>query len=263
MGRQQIIVVVIAVIAVCILYQLPRVVVENEGVTSMGAHELSISTKDEAVFSSLIQLLNNTTEIKKSINFADSLASLYLKYQMLDSAVEYANVILAIDSSRLAKFTGALIYYKAFQSTNDPQEAKKLAATAAKHIEDLLVDDPQSSVLKNKLAMTLMVTDTPMAGVQLLREILEEDPENRETILNLGLLAIRSRQFDRAIERFETLISLDSSDSESRFYLGLSQVEAGDTLVGKATLKKVIGDMNINPALKATVSSYLEELENI
>ncbi|MFT6883395.1 MAG: cytochrome c-type biogenesis protein CcmH/NrfG, partial [Marinoscillum sp.] len=141
--------------------------------------------------------------------------------------------------------------------------AKKLAATAAKHIEDLLVDDPQSSVLKNKLAMTLMVTDTPMAGVQLLREILEEDPENRETILNLGLLAIRSRQFDRAIERFETLISLDSSDSESRFYLGLSQVEAGDTLVGKATLKKVIGDMNINPALKATVSSYLEELENI
>ncbi len=260
MSKSQIVLVALALVVVIGLYQLPRVVVENEQAISLETHDLSTSAEDEAIFSSLRQLLNTSLEIKKSINFADSLASLYLKYQMLDSASKYADLILNLDDSRLATYTGALIYYRAFQMSNSPVQSKVLAIKAEEQFRTLLVDDPENSVLKNKLAMTLMVTEAPMVGVQMLREVLEKDPTNRETILNLGLLAIRSRQYDKAIGRFEHLMSLDSNDYESLFYLGVSLVEYGDTLAGKRAFNRITNTADADAALKATASTYLQDL---
>ncbi|MFY0605524.1 MAG: tetratricopeptide repeat protein [Cyclobacteriaceae bacterium] len=260
MNKIQILLLVLASVAIIGLYQLPRVVVENEQLASIETHDLSTSAEDEAVFSSLRQLLNTTSEIKKSINFADSLAELYLKYQMIDSAAKYADYILSLDDSRLASYTGALIYYRAFQMSNSPEQSRVLAGRAEQEFRSLLVDDSENSLLKNKLAMTLMVTEAPMVGVQMLREILEEDPNNRETILNLGLLAIRSRQYDKAIGRFETLMELDPNDYESLFYLGVSQIEIGDTLAGKKAFEKIVDTEGVDAALKATASTYIQDL---
>merc|ERR1712072_924427 len=132
-----------------------------------------------------------------------SLAKLSLKYQLIDSAASYARMILTLDGSREAVAKASMIYYQAFQATTDAEQSKGLALEAKAGFEALLVEDPQNNFLKNKLAMTLMTTDNPMSGVQILREVLASDPENREAILNLGLLAIRSRQFDRAEERHQ------------------------------------------------------------
>ena len=108
-----------------------------------------------------------------------------------------------------------------------------------------------------------MTTEAPMAGVQVLREVLASDPENREAILNLGLLAIRSRQFDRAEERFINLLELDSTDYEAQFYYGVSLSEGGKTEEAKAVFEKLVSTSDADPALKATASSLIKELENI
>ncbi|MEQ9303674.1 MAG: tetratricopeptide repeat protein, partial [Marinoscillum sp.] len=150
--------------------------------------------------------------------------------------------------------------YRAFQMVGEPEQAKALAQKARENLETLLVDDPQNNELKNKLAMTLMTTDTPMAGVQLLREVLAEDPENREAILNLGLLAIRSGQFERAEERFVKLLELDSTDFESLFYMGVTLSESGKTEEAKAVFEKFISQPDVDPALKATAAGLLNEL---
>ena len=156
-----------------------------------------------------------------------------------------------------------MIYYQAFQATTDAEQSKELASKARDGFEALLVEDPQNNFLKNKLAMTLMTTEAPMAGVQVLREVLASDPENREAILNLGLLAIRSRQFDRAEERFINLLELDSTDYEAQFYYGVSLSEGGKTEEAKAVFEKLVSTSDADPALKATASSLIKELENI
>lgn len=263
MNRQQIFLIVGALVAVVLIYQLPRVVVENETTTEVETHDFSITDEDEARFTSLRQLLKESEEIKKSINFADSLAKLSLKYQMTDSAARYARLILSLDGSRNSIARAALIYYQAFQSTNDPEESKNFALKAREQFEVLLVEDPQNNYLKNKLAMTLMTTETPMAGVQLLREVLADDPENREAILNLGLLAIRSGQFERAEERFISLLALDSTDDEAQFYYGVSLSEVGKSEEAKAVFEKLMSNSDADPALKATASNLIKELESI
>ena len=263
MNRQQIILSVGALLAVVLIYQLPRVVVENETTVEVETHDFSISNEDETTFTSLRQQLKESSDIKKSINFADSLAKLSLKDQLIDSAASYARLILSLDGSREAVAKASMIYYQAFQATTDAEQSKELASKARDGFEALLVEDPQNNFLKNKLAMTLMTTEAPMAGVQVLREVLASDPENREAILNLGLLAIRSRQFDRAEERFINLLELDSTDYEAQFYYGVSLSEGGKTEEAKAVFEKLVSTSDADPALKATASSLIKELENI
>ncbi len=263
MNRQQIILIVGALLAVILIYQLPRVVVENEPTAEVQTHDFSISDEDEKAFASLRQQLKESSDIKKSINFADTLAKLSLKYQLVDSAVSYAHLILSLDDSRESILRASMIYYQGYQSTADPDAAKELALKARKGFEALLEDDPQSNFLKNKLAMTLMTTETPMAGVQMLRDVLNSDPENREAILNLGLLAIRSGQFSRAEERFNNLLELDSADYEALFYYGVSLSEGAKPEEAKAVFEKLVSTSDADAALKATASTLIKELENI
>lgn len=258
MSRQQILVVVASIAAVVLIYQLPRVVVENETTAEVKSHDFSISDEDQLAFASLRQQLKASEDIKKSINFADSLAQLYLKYQMSDSAAKYA-AYLQTDSSVAAQEAAAMIYYRAFEMASQPQEAQRLAGQAGEVFRNLLETDPTNSSWKNKLAMTLMTTEAPMAGVQLLREVLAENPENREAILNLGLLAIRSGQYDRATERFDRLLALDSSDYEALFYLGVAHAESGNNEAAKDVFEQLMSKQDADPALKATASNYMKD----
>lgn len=260
MNRQQIVVVAMSVLVVVLLYQLPIGVVENEVATEVEPHDFSISDEDAQAFSSLKRQLKESAEIKKSVNFADSLAKLSLKYHLLDSAADYAQKILQLDTDQSSKLKAAMIYYQAFQVSGNQVQSVEMATKARKIFEETLESDPHNSLLKNKLAMTLMITENPMAGIQLLREVLAKDPNNREAILNLGLLAIRSGQYDRAEERFRSLLELDSTDTESMFYLGVACSESGKTEEGKQVLEKLMHQRNVDPALKVSVSSYLKDL---
>lgn len=263
MTRPQIWLTVGGILAAVLIYQLPRVVVENEtneNVEVAEVHDFSITTEDAATFSSLRQQLKVSTDNKKSVNFADSLAQLHLKYQQIDSASIYASVILNADPDDSDKLKAAMIYYQAFQMSPSQEQALELAKKARENFEQLLVEDQQNNFLKNKLAMTLMTTENPMAGVQLLREVLADDPENREATLNLGLLAIRSGQYDRAKERFEFLLQLDSTDFESLFYYGVTLAESGEKESAKSVLEKIVNHSEVDAALKATAASYIKEL---
>lgn len=45
----------------------------------------------------------------------------------------------------------------------------------------------------------------PMAGIQLLREVIAKDSLHPEALYQLGVFSIQSRQWDKGLERFETL----------------------------------------------------------
>ena len=68
MNRQQIILSVGALLAVVLIYQLPRVVVANETTVEVETHDFSISNEDETTFAALRQQLKESSDIKKSIS---------------------------------------------------------------------------------------------------------------------------------------------------------------------------------------------------
>lgn len=243
------------------LFQLPRIVVENEQldeVTSVTSHDMKIPPSIREKMLEIEDLIEKEDNIEKKANFADALAGYYLNYGQLDSAVrlgEQIDVWLEEPS-----YIAMEIYFKAFERSSNTELAKQYALVAREEINSLLEKDPENLLLKNKLAMTMVVSENPMAGVTMLRDILEIDENNRQAILNLGLLAIQSGQFEKAKARFEKLVAIDSSDHESKLYLATSMIELNKKEQARLLLEEILNSSDSIPAVKVMASDYLNGL---
>jgi len=257
MNKAQIALVIGAIALVVLLYQLPRVVVENDTLVSPEQANHTFTMPEEVTLrvSHLRSSWASEENSEKKLNFADSLAAMYLDYQVLDSGVWFVDYIKSTDSEG-RELRIADLLYRAFQRTSDQEEVRELGERAGREIQSLLEKYPDNSSLKNKLAMTLVATETPMQGIQMLRGLLEEYPNDQETIRNLGILSIQSGQFARAEDRFKRLLELDSSNLEAQFYLGMSKIEQGDESGMK--IMERLSQNNVNPAIQALAIEYLE-----
>jgi len=259
--RPQLILLLGATLLVVLLYQLPRSVVENEQlqeVTETTSHSMEMPEAVELQVGELRRVLQSEENIDKKANFAHSLARLYLDYGLIDSATVYASKIQHWVSgpSELA----ADIYFTAFERSTEPNQAKENAIEAREILQTILDKDPDNLVLKNKLAMTLVVSDNPMSGINMLREILVVDAQNRQAILSLGLLAIQSSQFERARERFEKLVSMDTTDHEAKLYLAVSLMEINQQEQARLFLEEIMATQDSIPAIKMMANDYLKSL---
>jgi len=107
--------------------------------------------------------------------------------------------------------------------------------------------------------MTFVAGPNPMQGITLLREVLDEDPQNEMAIYNLGMLAITSGQLDKAVERFETLLALDPKNPEAHFYVGYCLFELGRKEESKSYFQKVI-ELGIDGDFVNASRDYLKRI---
>jgi len=123
----------------------------------------------------------------------------------------------------------------------------------------VLKEKPNELNVKSNMAMTYVTTSTPMQGIILLREVIAQDPDNESALMNLGLLAMQSRQYEKATERFKQIISKHPANSEARLYLGISFVESGKN-------EEAIKEFNFlklnekDPVILQSVNQYLQKL---
>lgn len=261
MNKSQLFLVVGAVALIALLFQLPRSVVENDQlqeVTETAEHSLQMPQEVENQINELRRFIEEEDNFDKKANFAHSLARRFLDYGVLDSAVGYAKRIesWSDDPSTLA----ADIYFTAFERSPSPEMGVSYAGEARRILSQLLDEDPSNLDLKNRLAMTLVVSENPMSGISMLREILAEDETNRQAILNLGLLAIQSGQFERAKERFENLVLLNPADHEAKLYLAVSMMEINQQSQARLLLEEILATQDSIPAIKMMANDYLKML---
>jgi lipopolysaccharide biosynthesis regulator YciM len=73
-----------------------------------------------------------------------------------------------------------------------------------------------------------MLGTQPMTGITLIREVVASDSANIEANLQLGLFSVTSRQFDKAIERFQKILRIDSTHIDMYVYLGDTYLTMGE-----------------------------------
>ncbi|MDE0472612.1 MAG: tetratricopeptide repeat protein [Ekhidna sp.] len=261
MNKLQIILSLAAVGLAVLLFQLPRSVVENEQlqkVTATSTHSMEIPEKIQKEIIEIKTLLKREQSIDKKSNFAFSLAKKYSDYGVLDSATVYADRIEKWEGETSEK--AVEIYFTAYERSSSVAEGVKFARKAERILLKLLEKDSTNLFLKNRLAMTLVASDNPMVGINMLREVVAVDPDNRQAMLNLGLLAIQSGQFKRAKERFETLVSLDPADNESKLYLAVTMMETNKSNQARLLLEEILADKDSIPAIKMMANDYLNSL---
>ena len=116
---------------------------------------------------------------------------------------------------------------------------------------------------KTAEAVALVNGQDPMRGIMMLREILEEDPNNVEAHWHLGLFSVQSGQYEKALERFKKVIELEPDGfPDAWFYLGRTYATLDSNAQAIASLKKY-KTLTQDTALLAGVDRFLLELENV
>jgi len=138
-----------------------------------------------------------------------------------------------------------------------PLSADAVVETTDANQVELSADDKISA------AIALVIKgEEPMKGIMMLRDVLEEDPKNIKAHLTLGMFSIQSGQLEKALDRFNTVLSIDSSESEAYLYLAEVHEKLGQSDLAIDNLeayKSLVEDSNS----LAQVQIIINELKKI
>ena len=274
MLRTRLLILLSAVALIVLLFNLPTVVVDNsessipsDSDQARGqakspdlTHNQEYSSEDAERVASLKALVELEENQEKTSIFADSLAELFLVYQVFDSAAMYFEKAATLDSSLEVWEKAGNAYYEAFTYSMDRESADMYGEKARESLQKVLTDNPQRLDLKTKVGMTLVSSSNPMQGITMLREVIAEDPDNEEALYNLGILAFQTGQFEVAKGRFENLVRINDDNPQGHFYLGLCYKELGENEKAKEQFL-IVKEKDESLEVQATVDSYLKELE--
>ena len=116
-------------------------------------------------------------------------------------------------------------------------------------LENKESEEEIKNVVSIERALKLLEGNNPMEGVFMFREILQNEPKNTEALYYLGLLSNNTGQYSNAIERFNQLITIDSSDKRAYLQLGISNYQLGNKDIADS-LFNIVRNSNDNLLLK-------------
>lgn len=123
--------------------------------------------------------------------------------------------------------------------------------------EQVLKLNPDNDTVKLALAECYFGTGEAMKGVVLVKEITAKDPENKAANLLLGQQGLISQQYDKAKQRFETVLKVEPKNVEAMLGLaealkGLGEKEKAKELL--VNCKKLID----NPEFAKDIDEYIK-----
>ncbi|CCH55730.1 hypothetical protein BN8_05011 [Fibrisoma limi BUZ 3] len=292
MSKSILLVVVLASALTAGLYSLPKVVVRDENkqlsATEGGGHTSQTSgarqadgTKSQSTDAATS---NSTMNHEQSLSPEQQkqVAGLRAKFQVsetaakqaageqlitffreasrFDSAAYYAGLLASVQPDERNLLRAGDQYFEAYTYAVDEAKTASLGEKTREFYQKALEKNPNLLAAKANMAMTYVNTQTPMQGIMLLREVLQQDPTNELALFNLGLLSMRSGQYQKAIERFRQIIVVNPSSRKAQFYLGVSLAEAGQ----KAEALRVLGqvkEQEKDPQILAAIREYEERLQ--
>jgi len=156
----------------------------------------------------------------------------------------------------------------AFKLTEDTLAQPVYNAHAVEAFQNAMKLSPESLDAKAGLGIAYVNGGgAPMQGIGLLLDVVKQDPNNRNAVLNLGLFAMKSGQFDKAVDRFKSLAEIEAksatqqNDVEPYFYLAESYKQLGMKKEAIDAYQKC-KEMMPDPTFDQKIDDYIKELKN-
>jgi lipopolysaccharide biosynthesis regulator YciM len=91
--------------------------------------------------------------------------------------------------------------------------------------------------------------------------VIQENPEHENAQMNLGLLSMKSGQYDKAVERFEKVMQINPERAEAYLYLGESYLRTERREQGISMLERYKSVAKDKGAIEQ-VDRYIEQIKN-
>jgi len=284
MQKSFIVIAVIAVATIGGLYNLPKVVVDNEKKTlQQPAKENAAATanRDKNVKSDAPTVTENHTESlgaeqqkvitnlrevyeksagKGKITSAEALIIQFVKYTRYDSAAYYANEVAKIEPSENNLMKAGGLYYEAFTYAIESNKTVKMGELTRGIYQKVLDKNPNNLLAKTNMAMTYTATQTPMQGIMMLRDVIAKEPDYEPALFSLGILSIRSNQFGKAVDRFKQILRNNPANSKAALNLGYCLAELDRKEEARQILDKVLATSQ-DPQEKVAATDILSKIK--
>jgi len=272
MLKTRIILIVASAVIIWLIFLLPKAVVENESQlkstdstsSHKGASPASGHSEVPAMITASIKAVKaarlSTSSNEKNAIFADSLQSLYTQAGQFDSAAMYGAEAATFFNTTESFLKAGNSYYEASTFAMDAQKQRTLAEKAREWLEKVIEVNPKNYEARIKVAMTYLSSGGPMQGIRQLRDILKEDPKNELALFNMGMLSVQSGQNGKAIDWLKQLAEVNPQHVQGQLLLGVAYMNEGKSTEARQQFEKV-KRMNNDPAVRATVDSYLKDLK--
>lgn len=276
---------VLALALVGTLYSLPKVVVNTKAKevdteksevaaapgasapttpaseTPSKAHDGATLSPEQQKNVALLRSGFNQATGKDKIAAGLKLSDTFAKLQKFDSAASYAEKVAQLSPSVENITKAGDRYYEAYGFAVDDAKAKSLGNKTREFYGKAIEKNPGLLAAKANMAMTYVNTENPMAGILMLREVLDTDPTNELALFNLGILSMRSNQYSKAADRFKQILTNNPKNTKAKFYLGLTLVELGNKDEARKVLAEVKKEEK-DPVIQQALIELQQRLDN-
>ncbi|CAN5398448.1 hypothetical protein BH09BAC6_BH09BAC6_32350 [soil metagenome] len=281
MNKKQIVVILAVVAIVGYLYSLPvkslikpkptraqgGVASAQPATAAITVDGVSASTKTligpalSAKLTDLENQLKNASDANARLRLQKQLAKQWDDVNQPAPAAFYLRDIARLENSAAAWISAGSHFNDAFKLTQDTLAQPAFVHNAVDAFQNAVKLQPESLEAKTGLGIAYVNGGaSPMQGIALLLEVVKKDPTNRKANLNLGLFAMKSGQFDKAVIRFKTLIA-QKAEVEPYFYLAESYKQLGMKKEAIGAYQKC-REMMPDPAFDQRIDEYIKELKN-
>ncbi len=206
-----------------------------------------------------VQLKSATTELKQIVAL-ENLMRAFMDLSKYDSSAVYAGQFSDTHPATIHILRAGQAYFEAQTYAIDAKKGRMMGEKARFYFEKALGKDPNNLLVKTNLAMTYVDTPTPMKGITLLREVIEQEPTFVPALFNLGILSIKSNQFGKGQERFTQILKLEPNNHKAALNLGFCLAQLDKKVEAQKVLTKVLANSKEPEETKAA-KELLAELQ--
>ncbi|MEJ6981015.1 tetratricopeptide repeat protein [Pedobacter sp. P351] len=275
MNRKQIAVIGLVVVLMGLLLSLDikGLVKEEDHSAEVGetkASVLTIESASETGKQSLnANLAQQISDLENQLKSADATEKLNLQKQLAAKwddvnqpapGAFYFELLAKAGNNYSDWIKAGDLFTDAYQSEKDSLIQPALVQKAIESYQKALELQSGSLDAKTGLGVAYVSgTPNPMQGITLLLEVVKQDPKNVKANLNLGLFSIKSGQFDKAVNRFKTVIEVKPTP-DAWFYLASAYENLGQK--GEAiTAYEKSKELAADPNLTRYVDGKIQELK--
>ena len=279
MRKPQLILILSGLLLFSVLYFFtPRFTAKEANAPSQSAENQVVTTESILNTAKLalsesqkISLLSIENQLIKAKNAQDSLKS----YKALtkfwaDSAQKLApylyfsySAALLENSEKSLTFAAQLLVDNLLTPDAPPALLPWIAGNAKVLLEKALVINPKNDSAKINLGACYLfgnLSDNPMQGITTIKEVVDKDSTNAYGQLILALGGKKSGQYDKAIERFLTVINIQPNQIEAMIHLAECYELTDQKALAIEWYTKVRNSVNI-PEAKEAISKRIQELK--
>ncbi|MDF2193595.1 tetratricopeptide repeat protein [Paraflavitalea sp. CAU 1676] len=247
MKKQQMVLIGSGVVLLCLVYFFGRTIPPKDktmpAATANAAGQLDIETilaasrqkltpSQQAHVSKLESAVVRGDVKEQQIKVFRQLAEFWKdSAHMLLPFAWYSGEAAKLENSQKNLTFAAQFYLDGIRRQDEPALKRWMAIEAKELFEKALQLDPNDDSLKIGLGSCYLlggISDNPMQGIQMIREVSERDPHNMYAQFMLGIGGLVSGQLDKAIERLTKVAEHEPNNLEAILMLADACERKGD-----------------------------------